>query len=170
VAYGWLRAAPAVGAFTMALLLAHLPPMRKAGRTLLWSVAGFGAATVVFGLSTSFWLSFVMLILTGAFDNVSVVVRHTLVQLLTPDSLRGRVSSVNQIFIGSSNELGGVRAGSMAGWLGVVPSVVIGGLGTLLVVGLVAARWPHVRRFGALTFEPRQVTPVLSPAPTTPGK
>jgi MFS family permease len=150
VAYGWLRAAPALGAFLTALMLAHLPPMQRAGRNLLWSVAGFGAATIVFGFSTSFWLSFVMLLLTGAFDNVSVVIRHTLVQLLTPDSLRGRVSAVNQVFIGSSNELGGVRAGAMAEWLGTVTSVVIGGLGTVVVVVAVTARWPQVRRFGRL--------------------
>ena len=100
---GWLRAAPSLGAVSMALCLAHLPPMRRAGWSMLWAVAVFGAATIIFGLSQSFWLSIVALILTGACDNVSVVVRHTLVQLLTPDAMRGRVSAVNNVFIGSSN-------------------------------------------------------------------
>ncbi len=109
--FGWLRAAPSIGAITMALTLAHRPPMRHAGRTVLIAVAGFGIATIVFGLSKSFWLSFVMLILTGACDNISVVVRSTLFQLLTPDAMRGRVSAVNQVFIGSSNELGGMESG-----------------------------------------------------------
>src|SRR4029434_9698982 len=104
---GWLRAAPSVGAIMMAMIIAHTPPMQRAGRTLLIAVIGFGAATIVFGFSTHFWLSLAMLFLTGAFDNVSVVVRHTLVQLLTPDSMRGRVSAVNQVFIGSRNALGG---------------------------------------------------------------
>src|SRR5438067_1983047 len=109
VGFGWLRAAPALGAFAMALVLAHLPPMRRAGRALLWAVAGFGAATAVFGLSRSFPLSLAMLLLTGAFDNVSVVVRHTLVQMLTPEHMRGRVSAVNNVFVGASNELGSLE-------------------------------------------------------------
>src|SRR5204863_4309076 len=116
----------------MALVIAHRPPMKRAGRAMLLAVAGFGASTVVFGLSRSFWLSFAMLILTGAFDNISVVVRHTLVQLLTPDDMRGRVSAVNQVFIGSSNELGGFESGVTAAWWGPVASVVVGGIGTLL--------------------------------------
>jgi MFS family permease len=113
----------------MALTLAHLPPMRRAGLTLLWSVAGFGVATIVFGLSRSFWLSMAALVLTGAFDNISVVVRHTLVQLLTPDPMRGRVSAVNNIFIGSSNELGAFESGITAALFGPVISVVGGGSG-----------------------------------------
>src|SRR5262249_23197239 len=99
---GWLRAGPALGALVMAVAMAHRPPLRKAGRALLWSVAGFGVATVVFGLSTNPVLSFLMLALTGALDNVSIVVRGTLVQLLTPDAMRGRVSAVNTIFVVSS--------------------------------------------------------------------
>jgi MFS family permease len=148
--FGLLRAAPSVGAVSMALFLAHRPPMQRAGRSLLVAVAGFGMATIVFGMSHWFWLSMAMLFLTGAFDNVSVVVRHTLVQLLTPDHMRGRVSAVNMIFIGSSNEIGGFESGLTAWWLGLARSVVIGGIGTIVVVAGVAAAWPQVRRFGAL--------------------
>ena len=150
VGLGWLRAAPSFGALAMALTLAHLPPMRRAGVTLLWAVAGFGAATIVFGLSRSYWLSLAMLALTGALDNISVVVRHTLVQLLTPDSMRGRVSAVNNIFIGSSNELGAFESGVTAALFGPVISVVGGGIGTILVVMGTALTWPEVRRIGSL--------------------
>ncbi|MFO0952941.1 MAG: MFS transporter [Isosphaeraceae bacterium] len=152
---GWLRAAPSVGAFVTALFLAHRPPMRRAGRSLLWSVAGFGAATIVFGFSTDPYLSFAMLALTGAFDNVSVVVRQTLVQVLTPDSMRGRVSAVNAIFIGSSNQLGEFESGMVAEWFGPVAAVVGGGVGTVLVVLGVAALWPGVLRLGSLHEVPR---------------
>jgi MFS family permease len=148
--YGWLRAAPSIGAMSMALILAHRPPMRHAGRALLIAVAGFGVATLVFGLSNSFWLSFAMLILTGAFDNISVVVRHTLFQLLTPDSMRGRVSAVNQVFIGSSNELGGMESGLTAAWWGPVRSVVFGGIGTLVTVTLTALLSRPLRKLGRL--------------------
>ena len=150
VGFGWMRAAPAIGAFAMALVVAHLPPMRKAGRNLLLAVAGFGLATIIFGISRSFTLSLVMLFLTGAFDNISVVVRHTLVQVLTPDSMRGRVSAVNNVFIGASNELGGFESGLAADKLGLIRSVVAGGIGTILVVFAVAGIWPQVRRFGPL--------------------
>ena len=128
---GWLRAAPAIGAFIMALLVAHLPPrlspFKHAGPALLWVVAGFGAATIVFGLSRSFALSMAMLFLTGAFDNVSVMIRLTLIQLMTPDSMRGRVAAVNYIFIGASNELGAFESGMTAAAFGPVASVVGGG-------------------------------------------
>jgi MFS family permease len=147
---GWLRAAPSIGAFSMALLLAHLQPMRRAGPALLLAVAGFGAATVVFGLSRNPSLSFVMLLLTGAFDNISVVVRQTLVQVLTPDAMRGRVSAVNAIFIGSSNELGEFESGMTARWFGAVRAVVFGGVGSIVVVLAVAWGWPSVRRLGSL--------------------
>ena len=147
---GWLRAAPSAGAVIMALTLAHLPPMRRAGITMLCAVAGFGAATVVFGLSRSFWLSIAALVVTGACDNISVVVRHTLVQLLTPDPMRGRVSAVNNVFIGSSNELGAFESGVTAALFGPVISVVAGGIGTVLVVLGVARIWPEVRRIGRL--------------------
>jgi MFS family permease len=147
---GWLRAAPSFGAVTMALTLAHLPPMRRAGITMLCAVAGFGAATVVFGLSQNFWLSMAALMVTGACDNISVVVRHTLVQLLTPDPMRGRVSAVNNVFIGSSNELGAFESGITAALFGPVLSVVAGGIGTMFVVLGVARTWPEIRRIGRL--------------------
>ena len=136
---GWLRTAPAVGALLMAVLLAHRPPMTRAGLAMLLSVAGFGAATIVFGISRSFALSLVMLFLTGALDNISVVIRHTLVQTMTPDHLRGRVSAVNSLFIGASNELGGFESGMVAHYFGPVFSVVSGGVGTILVVIVIAA-------------------------------
>jgi hypothetical protein len=147
---GWLRAAPSLGAFAMALVLAHRPPLRRAGPALLWSVAGFGMATIVFARSTSPALSFAMLLITGALDNISVVVRGTLVQVLTPDSMRGRVSAVNAIFIGSSNELGEFESGMTARWFGAVRAVILGGVGSILVVLAVAWRWPSVRKLGAL--------------------
>ena len=117
---------------------------------MLWSVTGFGAATIGFGLSRWFALSFVMLLLTGAFDNVSVVIRNTLVQMLTPEHMRGRVSAVNSMFIGSSNEIGGLESGLTGYWLGVVRSVVYGGVGTILVVCGINLIWPEVRKIGAL--------------------
>ncbi|HWB55045.1 MAG TPA: MFS transporter, partial [Tepidisphaeraceae bacterium] len=141
---------PAIGAVMMALLVAHAPPMKRAGRNMLLAVAGFGAATLVFGLSRNYWLSLAMLFLTGAFDNISVVVRHSLVQLLTPDEMRGRVSAVNQVFIGSSNELGGLESGLTAAAWGAAASVIVGGIGTLLVVSTVALKWPRVRQLGRL--------------------
>jgi len=150
VGLGWLRAAPSIGAVLMALALAHRAPMRHAGKAMLLAVAGFGVGTIVFGLSQVFWLSFAALIFTGACDNVSVVVRHTLVQLLTPDPMRGRVSAVNNIFIGSSNELGALESGVTAALFGPVLSVVGGGIGTILVVFATAWKWPEVRRIGPL--------------------
>lgn len=150
IGLGWLKAAPAFGAFAMAMVLAHVPPMKRAGRALLWAVAGFGAATIVFGFSRWYWLSLAMLFLTGAFDNVSVVVRHTLVQVLTPDAMRGRVSAVHNVFIGASNELGGFESGLTAKLFGPVVSVVGGGIGTLMVVLGVFWSWPQVKRFGSL--------------------
>lgn len=132
---GWLRAAPSVGAVLMALTLAHLPKIERAGLVLLGAVAGYGVCTIVFGLSRSVWLSFAMLLLTGVFDNVSVVLRQSLIQTETPDSVRGRVLALNNIFISSSNQLGAVESGLTAQWLGAVGSVVGGGIATLLVVG-----------------------------------
>lgn len=150
VGYGWLRAAPPLGAIVTALIIAHRAPMQHAGRALLIAVAGFGVATIFFGLSTSFWISFGALVFCGVFDNISVVVRHTLVQTLTPDSMRGRVSAVNQVFIGSSNDLGGFESGITAKWFGPVASVVGGGIGTILVVLVVNVIFPQVRRLGSL--------------------
>lgn len=146
IGLGWLRAAPSIGAFAMAMWIAHRRPMQRPGLSLLWSVAGFGIAIVVFGLSPWFWLSFIALLATGAFDNVSVVVRHSLVQLLTPNHLRGRVTSVNQIFVGSSNEIGTLRAGLMAALIGPVGAVVWGGLGTILTVLVIARGVPQLQR------------------------
>ncbi len=150
---GWLRAAPSFGAFLMALALAHRPPMLRAGRALLVAVAGFGLATVVFGLSRNFLLSFGTLALTGALDNISVVVRSTLVQLLTPDEMRGRVSAVNAVFISSSNQLGAFESGLTAELFGPVLSVVGGGIGTVLVVLAVMVVWPQVLQLGPLRPE-----------------
>ena len=150
VGLGWLRAAPGVGAFVMALIIAYLPPMKRAGQTLLWCVAGFGVVTVIFGLSPYLWLSLAMLFFTGVFDSVSVVVRHTLVQLLTPDAMRGRISAVNNIFIGTSNEFGALESGLTAALFGPVVSVVAGGIGTILVVLLVGTIWPDTRKIGRL--------------------
>ncbi len=150
VGLGWLRAAPAIGAFSMAVLIAYLPPMRHAGRMLLWCVTGFGVATIIFGASRFFWLSLVMLFFTGVFDSVSMVVRQTLVQLLTPDEMRGRISAVNNIFIGTSNEFGALESGLTAARFGPVLSVVGGGIGTILVVVAVALKWPQTRKIGRL--------------------
>jgi MFS family permease len=165
VGLGWMQTAPAAGAFCMAALIAHRPPFRRAGRMLLWSVAGFGLVTVVFGLSRNYWLSLSVLFLIGAFDNISVVVRHTLIQLQTPDEMRGRVSAVNSLFIGASNELGGFESGavaSAANWaaagrappaFGPTFSVVFGGMGTIAVVAIAAMLWPQLRRYGRLGGE-----------------
>jgi MFS family permease len=147
---GWLRAAPAVGAVLAAVGMAYLPPFRRAGRTLLLVVAGFGLATVVFGLSRSFALSLLMLALLGALDNISVVIRSTLLLTRTPDAMRGRVNAVHFVFIGISNELGAFESGVAAALLGTIGAVVAGGIGTVLVVGLVALLWPEVRRLGRL--------------------
>ncbi|MFH1142972.1 MAG: MFS transporter [Candidatus Eisenbacteria bacterium] len=167
--YGWLNAAPAAGAFCMALTLAHLPPMRRAGRNLLLAVTGFGIATIVFGLSRSFWLSLAMLFLTGALDNVSVVIRHTLIQLMTPDRMRGRVAAVNTIFISASNELGGMESGVVAHFFGPLVSAVSGGIGTLIVVLVTAVVSPTVRRVKSLQeLHPAESGP-SSPAPGISG-
>lgn len=147
---GWLRSAPSLGALGMALFLAHRPPMRRAGPALLWSVGGFGAATIVFALSKSPAVSFLMLLVAGALDNISVVIRGTLVQVLTPDEMLGRVAAVNAIFIGSSNELGEFESGVTARMFGAVRAVVLGGIGSILVVLAVAWGWPSVRRLGPL--------------------
>ncbi|HEV2296410.1 MAG TPA: MFS transporter [Tepidisphaeraceae bacterium] len=152
---GWLRAADPIGALVMTLIIAHLPPMRRAGRNMLLAVALFGAATIVFGLSKNVWLSFAMLVVAGAMDAVSVIVRHTLVQVLTPDAMRGRVSAVNNISIGASNELGGLESGVVASLLGPVAAVVLGGIGTIATVAAVAGFSPQLRKFGRLVEEPQ---------------
>jgi MFS family permease len=173
---GLLQAALPLGSVVCALYLAHRPPLQKAGRALLWCVAVFGLATILFGVANDcafgrwfglslpgrvwFWLAFAMMFVCGAVDNVSVVVRHTSVQLLTPDEKRGRVSAVNSLFIGTSNELGGFESGFVAHLAGpamgnaittgAIISVVSGGIGTILVVGAVAYFWPEIRRYGKL--------------------
>lgn len=150
---GILRAAPSIGALCMAVFLARRPPIKQAGRTLLWAVAGFGVATIAFGLSTSFWFSVLMLALTGALDNISVVVRHTLFLTRTPDEMRGRVGAVNSVFIGASNELGGFESGVAASLLGPVGAVVFGGFGTMAVVAFVAWWSPELRELGEIKVE-----------------
>jgi MFS family permease len=159
---GWLRAAPSVGALIVALAIAHRPLLTRTGALLLFSVAGFGVATIVFGLSRSFWLSLMMLFLLGALDGVSMIIRSTLVQMRTPDEMRGRVSAVNSVFIDMSNELGGFESGALAALVGPVTAVVAGGVGTLIVVGSVALAWPELRVLGPLT-------PALVTEPTIEG-
>ena len=154
---GMLRSAPAVGALLMSILLTRWPVSRKVGPKLMIAVAVFGAATVVFGLSTSFVLSFAALVITGAADMVSVVIRQTLVQLETPNEMRGRVSAVNSVFIGASNQLGEFESGATAEWLGPVGSVVVGGVGTLLV----ALLW--LRLFPSLATRDALLTPRADP-------
>ena len=145
-ALGILRASPAAGAVLMGLWLARRPPQKHAGRLLLLAVAGFGICIIAFALSRHFWLSAAMLMLSGVFDSVSVVVRTTILQLATPDHMRGRVASINGIFIGSSNELGAFESGVAARLLGLVPSVVFGGCMTLGVVAATAKLAPKLRR------------------------
>jgi MFS family permease len=147
---GWLRAAPSVGALCMAFVLTRRAPFKHAGPALLIAVIGFGVATIVFGLSHSFWLSLVMLFLLGGLDNVSVVIRSALLLTRTPNQMRGRVAAVNAIFIGTSNELGGFESGLTAQIFGPLLSVVGGGIGTILVVICVALLWPEMRRLGTL--------------------
>jgi predicted MFS family arabinose efflux permease len=147
---GWLRAAPGLGALTMALVTTRIRPWAHPGRVLLWAVVGFGAAMIGFGLSRSFALSLACLFLTGIFDNISVVIRLTLEQTITPDHLRGRVSAINYVFIGFSNEFGAFESGATAALFGPTVSVVGGGFATILVVLLVRAAWPQLARIGPL--------------------
>lgn len=161
--YGMLRAAQSAGAVAMALIGGRLPAWRKPGRVLLIVVALFGAATVGFGLSTSFGLSLVLLFLCGALDNISVVIRLTLEQLVVPDAIRGRVSAVHYVFIGMSNELGAAESGVAAHVLGTVPAIVAGGALAVLVVGVVAMRWRALARMPPLA-ELRPPADVQSPA------
>ncbi|HTV76129.1 MAG TPA: MFS transporter, partial [Candidatus Baltobacteraceae bacterium] len=171
---GWLRNAMSIGAVVCAFIIAHRPPLQKAGKTMLLCVAIFGVATILFGVANKscfgslvpnsiwFWLSFAMLALAGFVDNISVVVRQTLVQILTPDEKRGRVSAVNSLFIGTSNELGGFRSGIVAylftepsflgnaAATGAIVSTVSGGVGTIVVVMAVAWIWPEIRKYGKL--------------------
>ena len=158
IGLGFLQSALPLGAVLCTFILAHRPPIQKAGHSLLWAVTAFGVATIGFGLSQWYWLSFLMLFTCGAVDNVSVVVRHTLVQLLTPDEKRGRVSAVNNLFIGTSNEMGETESGVVAQLFarhntiayGSMMSVVLGGFGTIGVVIAIALIFPQVRKYGRL--------------------
>lgn len=154
---GWLRAAPGIGAMTMALVTTRIQPWPRPGVTLLWVVAGFGVAMIGFGWSRSCALSLVCLFFTGLFDNVSVVIRLTLEQMITPDHLRGRVAAINYVFVGFSNEFGAFESGATAALFGPTLSVVGGGFATLLVVLMVHAIWPQLSRVGPLH--------TLAPAP-----
>jgi MFS family permease len=153
---GILRAAPAAGAVVASVYLAHRPPFKRSGRTLLYAVATFAVCIVAFGLSRSFFLSLALLAISGMADNVSVLIRSTLLQVLTPAHLLGRVSSVNAIIVGSSNELGAFESGVAARLLGTVTSVVLGGLASLSVVGVIGAVVPRLRRLGRI----EELTPV----------
>ena len=166
VGLGLLRVAPSVGALLMSFLIANRPPFQRAGRTLLLAVIGFGIATIIFGLSQSFILSLLMLVVLGGLDNISVVIRSGLVLLRTPDEMRGRISAVNSIFIGTSNEFGAFESGTTASLFGPVVSVVGGGIGTILVVLGVAFFWPELRRLGTLVEMPQSdpVLPAAEPA------
>jgi MFS family permease len=148
---GLLRTAPGVGAALMAVLLAHRPLRGRSGITLLWAVAGFGVFTIIFGLSRSLTLSLIALLLLGASDMISVIIRATLTQLATPDEMRGRVTAVDMIFIGTSNEFGQFESGVTAQWFGTVPAVVLGGIGTLVVIAVWAWLFPDLRHAGELS-------------------
>jgi MFS family permease len=148
---GLLRSAPGVGAALTAILLAHRPLRGRSGLMLLWAVAGFGVFTIIFGLSHSFVLSLAALLLTGASDMVSVIIRAIFTQLGTPDEMRGRVNAVDMIFIGASNELGQFESGLTAQWFGTVTAVVLGGVGTVAVIGLWAWLFPELRQAGDLS-------------------
>ena len=148
-----LRAAPAAGAVAMSLVMARFPLRRGAGKRLFVCVAIFGVATVIFGLSHSLWLSLASLALAGAADSVSVIIRGSLVQLGTPPEMRGRVSAVNSLFIGASNELGSFESGLTAQWWGAVRATIVGGVGALVVAGLWAGLFPGLRRADELTVE-----------------
>jgi predicted MFS family arabinose efflux permease len=156
--YGWLKAMQSIGAIAMGLLLATRPPFRRAGPALLWAVSVFGGATIVFALSRSYALSLAALFTLGAADNISVVIRATVLQLLTPDSMRGRVSAVSVIFISTSNEIGEFESGVVAQWLkplfvpplNVVITATAGGVMTLVTIAAVVARWPELVRLGSL--------------------
>jgi MFS family permease len=146
IGLGCLRCAPGVGAAIVGLMLARRPIDRGAGKSMLYCVAGFGVATVVFAVSTKFWLSLGALIAAGAFDMVSMVIRHTLVQIATPDTMRGRISAINWVFIGASAELGQFESGATAALLGAMPAALLGGLGTLAVVALWVMIFPELRK------------------------
>jgi MFS family permease len=158
VGYGILRSAPGVGAALMAAVLAFSPLQRHVGRWMFSGVVLFGSATIVFGVSHVFWVSFAALLLLGVGDMVSVFVRHLLVQLETPDIIRGRVSAVNAMFIGASNELGEFESGVTASWLGLIPSVVLGGIATLAVAFAYMKLFPELRHMDEFPRAPQRFT------------
>ena len=165
---GWLRAAPAAGSLVMLLIVTRMRPMKRPGLILILAVIGFGIATIGFGLSKIFIVSLVCLFLTGVFDSISVVVRLTLEQVLTPDHLRGRVSAINYVFVGFSNEFGAFESGATAASFGPIASVVGGGIGTILVVIAVIMTWPELRRIGPLhTLAPKKEENTEPAAPRT---
>jgi MFS family permease len=149
--FGALRAASGAGAALVAVGIARFPLKGRLGPLLFWCVAGFGLSTIVFGISKSFWLSLLSLAFVGGFDMVSMVIRNVLVQLGTPNAMRGRVSSIENVFIGASNELGAFESGTVAAWIGAEASVLVGGVGTLIVVALWAWGFPRLRRYDAAT-------------------
>jgi MFS family permease len=159
IGLGVLRSAPSVGAAVVAVVIAFRPLKRRVGATMLGCVAVFGLATVVFGLSRNLLLSLVALVVVGAADMVSVVVRQTLVQVATPGAMRGRVSAVNQVFIGASNELGELESGMTATWFGTVPAVVLGGVAAVAVVAIYAWRFPELRKVESLEAPPASEAP-----------
>ncbi|HVZ85105.1 MAG TPA: MFS transporter [Terracidiphilus sp.] len=165
---GLLRAAPALGALTMSLIMARFPISRSAGRRLFVSVAIFGAATVLFGLSRNLWLSLVALAIGGAADTISVIIRGSLLQLATPPEMRGRVSAVNALFIGGSNELGEFESGLTAQWWGAVRATIFGGIGSLAVAGLWSVLFPDLRRADALTAAALRGKLAEEPQPVAP--
>ncbi len=159
---GLLRTAPGVGAAIMAVLLAHRPLRGRSGPMLLWSVAGFGIFTIIFGISRSLTVSLIALLLLGASDMISVIIRATLTQLATPDEMRGRVTAVDMIFIGTSNEFGQFESGVTAQWFGTVTAVVLGGIGTLVVIAVWAWLFPELRQAGELTAIRSEELPTAS--------
>ncbi len=152
-AYGLLRTSPAIGAVLMALVMAVKPPAKRAGLALIWSVIGFGIFTILFAFCTNYWLALLALLMTGAFDNVSVVVRHSILQLSTPDNMRGRVTAVNNIFIGSSNEIGAFESGVAAKAMGLVPSIVFGGAMTIATVLGITKLNPKLKTMDLTKYE-----------------
>jgi MFS family permease len=153
IGLGILRSAPGAGAVLMGLVIAHWPLRRRAGATMLWCVFAFGVFTIIFGISRNFALSLAALFLIGASDTISVIVRHTMIQLGTPDEMRGRVSAVNMVFIGASNEVGQFESGITAQWFGTVAAVVLGGIGTILIVMAWSWMFPQLRRMDKLALE-----------------
>ena len=147
---GVLRSAPSIGALAMAFYITHNPIKRNTGKIMLYAVAGFGVCMIFFALSTNFWLSMFLLMLSGSFDCVSVIIRSTLLQTLTPENMKGRVSAVNHIFIGSSNEIGMFESGVAARLLGLIPSVIFGGCMTILVVGVIGKASKSLRNLQRL--------------------